>query len=84
MGAREFQEWKKFFELEGFGDDRMDLRFARLMHLFANAYNDDKKNPRGYKLEEFLYDWQKPADDFDNFGVDEIRRKREALKAKLG
>lgn len=99
MGSQELTEWMAFFELEGFGDDRMDLRLARLMQLFASAHNDEKRNPNGYKVSDFLYPWQvgdeeEIGDNSKAFGVrDEaedpaqqarVLSKRTMLKAQIG
>lgn len=95
MGSQELTEWMAYFELEGFGDDRMDLRFARLLHLLANAHNDPKRNPAGHKLKDFLFPWQVGEDDGDNYEpfIDDEDREpasrqittfRESLKARIG
>lgn len=45
MSSREWSEWQVFWRLYGFGERRMDVRFAQLMALIANLVRDKDSSP---------------------------------------
>ncbi len=52
MSAKQFHEWVMFSELEPFGEDREDARFASIVQVLMNAHRDVKKRSRPYTLGE--------------------------------
>lgn len=50
--SREFAAWNAFFEHEPQGEERMDVRFALLCRLVANAHF--KAEGGGFRLEDFF------------------------------
>lgn len=57
IDSHEFVEWRAFNQLEPFGEEVMDTRFARLMALLANINRNPKKSPRAFKIEDFKPDY---------------------------
>ena len=45
ISSREWSEWRAFWQLYGFGERRMDVRFARLMALIVNLVPGDGRQP---------------------------------------
>lgn len=62
MGAAELTEWIAFFELEPWGEERMDLRFATLNSILVNALRGKGQKP------------VTPADLMPDFGGDRKER----------
>lgn len=58
--AIELAEWEAYYQIEPFGEKRMDLRFAMLMALLANllTYSENGKK-REYKPEDFMPDFER-------------------------
>lgn len=54
ISAYELTEWQVFAELEPFGSEWMDTRFAMLASLIANANRDPKKHKQPFKLQDFM------------------------------
>lgn len=52
MTAAQFAEWWAYYNLEPFGGERVDLGFAQLCALVANAMRGRGRAP--YKIEDFL------------------------------
>jgi hypothetical protein len=61
MTSRDVAEWKAYFSIEPFGEERADLRMGILASLIANVHRDRKK-----KFEPFT-----PADFMPGFGDEE-------------
>jgi len=71
---RIYQEWRRYAELEPFGEERADLRSAILSALVANAWLRGKNRP-AYKISDFM----------PKFGPPEPRQTRspDDLHAKM-
>ncbi len=72
ISSREFAEWLAYYRLEPFGEERADLRNARLMALLAQINGDGSR--------EFS-----PADfmpDFGSVGLDRTEEVDVAEKAR--
>lgn len=52
MAAELFSEWMAYAQLEPFGEDRMDLRFADFQALYANAHRG--KGKPAFEAKHFL------------------------------
>lgn len=52
MTSRQFREWSVFAELEPFGEDREDARFASVVQVISNVYRDRKKRRAPFELYE--------------------------------
>lgn len=52
VSSREFARWNAFLDHEPQGEERMDVRFALLCRLVANAHF--KSDRGGFRLEDFL------------------------------
>lgn len=61
MTSRDVAEWKAYFSIEPFGEERADLRMGILASLIANVNRDKKR-----KSEPFV-----PADFMPGFGDEE-------------
>lgn len=57
IGARELDEWKAFYRISPFGDERADWRAAQLSCMFANVHRG--KGSRTFKLKDFV--WRRPG-----------------------
>lgn len=45
MTSRQYQEWKEFYSVDPWGDQRADLRNAQLACIMANAWRGRKQAP---------------------------------------
>ena len=54
MSSRQWSEWQVFWRTYGWGERRMDVRFARLMALIVNLVGGGDGEPVG--IEHFLPD----------------------------
>lgn len=63
MSSREFAEWIAFARVEPIGDDRQDMRLARLLAFLANIVHTFARRKRGGKVFE-------PHDFLPNFWDD--------------
>lgn len=45
LSSRAWSEWQAFWHLYGWGEQRMDARFARLMSLIANLVRSGEDGP---------------------------------------
>ena len=54
MSSRQWSEWQVFWRTYGWGERRMDVRFARLMTLIANLVRSNDAPP--VAVEAFLPD----------------------------
>lgn len=64
MSSRQWSEWQVFWRTYGWGERRMDVRFAKLMALIANLVGGRDGEPVG--IEHFL-----PDEDTDEDTVDD-------------
>jgi hypothetical protein len=53
MTEAEFRQWMAYYEIEPFGEERQDLRFANLCLLVARLWGDKKKT-KGLKVSDFM------------------------------
>ncbi len=53
--SREFAEWLAYYRLEPFGEERADLRSARLMALLAQINGDGRME---YSAADFMPDFE--------------------------
>ena len=68
MSSRQWSEWQVFWRTYGWGERRMDVRFAQLMTLIANLVRAKDASPVG--VDAFLPD--DGADDGDDDEDEEI------------
>lgn len=61
LSSREWSEWQVFWHLYGWGERRMDVRFAQLMSLIANLVRSGDTSP--ITPDEFLPDEDDSDDD---------------------
>lgn len=54
LTASQFNEWRAFYELDPFGEERDDVRFAAITHALWNIARDQSKHPKGWPLTEFV------------------------------
>jgi hypothetical protein len=54
MGASELAEWRAFWAREPWGPYRDNYHAAMLCALFANAFRDPKKRPKGFTFDDFM------------------------------
>lgn len=52
MTLTQFEEWKVFYDLEPFDEEREDLRFASLTQAIYNVNRNPKKRSSPFTLEE--------------------------------
>jgi hypothetical protein len=64
MDSAELQAWKEYYALEPWGEERMDLRFARLMAQIHNALKST--GSRALSAADFLLDFLSDPDDKDS------------------
>ena len=65
LTSQAWSEWQVFWHLYGFGEKRMDQRFAQLMALIANLVRS--KDTQAIAVEDFLFDDDGTGDDeFDD------------------
>jgi len=79
MSAKQFYEWLMFYQLEPFGEDREDARFASIVQVLMNAYRNTKKRTRPYLLGDAVLvggDIEYPVD-----GAPKQRQAWQAMKA---
>jgi hypothetical protein len=80
MPAREFAEWRAYFNLEPFGQWRDNYHAAMIAHLIAQAFRD-KRRPKP-EFEDFLFKDQYTRDEETEarmlkfFGIDSILENR--------
>lgn len=46
--------WRVYDELDPFGEERMDYRFASICQALWNIARDQEKHPKGWPLDDFL------------------------------
>jgi hypothetical protein len=73
IGARQLHEWLSFWNLEGFGEKRADMRMGIVASLVANINRDPKRKPAPFK----------PADFIPKIKEDTARMQEAELKAAL-
>ncbi len=56
--SRELTEWRAYYSLEPFGEERADLRAGIIAATIANIYRD--KNTKAYKPVDFIPQFDKP------------------------
>lgn len=64
--SQAWSEWQVFWHLYGFGEKRMDVRFAQLMTLIANLVRG--KDSQAIAVEDFLFD--DDGGDDDEFDIE--------------
>jgi hypothetical protein len=52
IDAKELEEWKAFYNIEPFGEERQDIRAAMICCTLANVNRG--KNQTAYKISDFL------------------------------
>lgn len=50
-------EWEAYFKLEPLGEQRADMRMARLAALLANIHRNPKKRSRVFEEKEFVFEF---------------------------
>jgi hypothetical protein len=58
INSRQYSELIAFLEAEPFGDERIDIGFARLCELYANCHLKPDAEP--LTLDKFIKDWWEP------------------------
>lgn len=69
ISSQAWSEWQVFWHLYGFGEKRMDVRFAQLMALIANLVRG--KDSPAVSVDDLLLDEDGDEDD-DTFDAGEI------------
>lgn len=54
MSSLQFAKWRVFDELEPFGEERDDYRFASICQALWNIARNVRMNPNGWPLTDFL------------------------------
>lgn len=54
MSWREFLEWREFYALAPFGEERDDIRAASIVQALVSMQRNVETQPRWYPLTEFL------------------------------
>ncbi len=89
MSGRHFAEWIAYASLEPFGEERADLRMARLASVIVNSNPWRKKGAAAAKEKEFLFDFDREdaADLLRNppeFTLEERREQARVIAAAFG
>jgi hypothetical protein len=64
ISSRELSEWRAYYELEPFGEERSDLRSGTIAAVVANTARDPKKRRRPYKASDFMHRFdQEPGEE---------------------
>lgn len=53
LDARELAEWRAYYQLEPLGEERADLRMARICAVLANTHSSKQT----FELTDFLFDF---------------------------
>jgi hypothetical protein len=53
LSSAEIAYWRAYYRFSPFGEDRADLRTARMMHMYAEAHRDLKKSSKT-SVKDFL------------------------------
>ena len=56
----ELLEWREFYALEPWGDERADLRSGIVASILANTNRDPKKRPQPFEPTDFMPFYEKP------------------------
>ena len=54
MSSKDIAEWKAYYSLEPFGEERADLRMGILASLIANVNRDTKKRQDPFVPADFI------------------------------
>jgi hypothetical protein len=54
MSSHELSEWKAFYIIEPFGEERADIRQALTTQGIYNVHQAQRKHPKWHKVEEFM------------------------------
>lgn len=68
LSARQLAGWQAYYSLEPFGDERADLRSARICQVLAEINRDKKRRSKPFTIQDFM-------PDFVSEDVDEHRRQ---------
>ena len=49
MSSRAFAEWMVYYKVEPFGDELLDVHFAKLEAIMTSS-KDDKKDPQDFRI----------------------------------
>jgi len=90
MSAKLLQEWETYAAIEPFDELRADLRTAQITQMLYNVNRDNKKEPKGRPIEDFMFnfdaeeltDEQKQKQMDNKFKVMEIMFRAQAEAAK--
>ena len=58
VDAKELAEWRAFYNIEPFGEEREDLRAAMVCTVLANINRGKGRPP--YRLDDFMLKFDKP------------------------
>lgn len=77
ISSRELAEWRAYYTMEPFGEDRADLRAGIIASTTANVFRKSGTQP--YKAQDFLPKFEKPRQDWR-----EMLAKVTAINAMMG
>jgi hypothetical protein len=88
VSSRELSEWRAYFMLEPFGEERADMRAAIVASTVANTARDPKRRRRPFQASEFMprFEWKKERQGWEEqlrivemfnmaFGGEDLREK---------
>lgn len=88
MGAKLFNEWRAFEELEPFEDIRQDWRMAQLVAKLANLHRNLEAHPEPYPISDFLLNYGNEKEEArpktEEEKKQEILEEAARIKRKLG
>ena len=86
MSSRELSEWKIYYELEPFGEERADLRQALTTSAVYNSIQAQTKHPKWTKPEDFMpfngETKEEPREPGEAVSPDELKAKLRAFTGK--
>lgn len=60
MSWAQLAEWQAYASIDPFGESRADLRSAQICAILANVNRDPKRRSQPYKVEDFMFFFDKP------------------------
>ncbi len=65
MSSHEFAEWKAYYSLQPFGEQRADLRMSILAAQITNVMTRSKESDPVVKADAFMPDFEKALDELE-------------------
>ncbi len=73
ISSRELSEWLAFMQVEPLGEEREDLRLARLCSLVAGAAGVQKKKGVPFETKDFIFDYWETEEERGERAAEEKR-----------